>query len=86
MKIRVVMMGRHYHETEGLPEFLELPEPASLDDALDRLGELMSPGKGFPESCLIAVSGKHVGTIASHSVAPLGDGDELMLLAPVAGG
>ena len=86
MKIRVVMMGRHYHETEGLPEVLELQEPASLDDALDRLGELVSPGKGFPGSCLIAVSGKHVGTIASHSVAPLRDGDELMLLAPVAGG
>ena len=86
MKIRVVMMGRHYHETEGLPEFLELQEQASLDDAIDRLGELLSPGASFPGSCLIAVSGKHVGTIASHSAVSLGDGDELMLLAPVAGG
>ena len=48
MKIRVVTMGRHYHETEGLPEFLELPEQASLDDAIDRLGELLSRAQVFP--------------------------------------
>ena len=86
MKIRVSMMGRHYHEAERLPELLDLQEQASLDDALDRLGELLAPGDGFPGSCLVAVSGKHVGTIASHSSVTLMDGDELMLLAPVAGG
>ena len=86
MKIRVVMMGRHYHESEDLPEFLELPEQASLDHAIDRLRESLPPGADFPGSCLVALSGKHVGTIASHSAVPLSDGDELMLLAPVAGG
>ena len=86
MQIRVVMMGRHYHELEGLPEFLDLSEPASVDDTIDRLTERLPPGSHFPGSCLVAVSGKHVGTVASHSSVSLVDGDELMLLAPVAGG
>ncbi|MBB75381.1 MAG: hypothetical protein CMJ75_12810 [Planctomycetaceae bacterium] len=86
MKIRVVTMGRHYHETEDLPEFLELQEQASLDQAIERLRQLLPPGVDFPGSCLIALSGKHVGSIDSHSAVPLSDGDELMLLAPVAGG
>jgi molybdopterin converting factor small subunit len=35
---------------------------------------------------LIAVAGKHLGTLASHTPSPLADGDELTVIAPVAGG
>ena len=37
-------------------------------------------------SCLVAVSGMHLGTLADHRPQTLKDGDELLLLAPVAGG
>jgi len=32
------------------------------------------------------VAGKHVGSIAQHADSPLREGDEIVLIAPVAGG
>lgn len=86
MKIRVVMTGRSYHSAEQLPDSLELSESAGIDDALTRLAESMPAGEGLPPSCLVSVSNQHLGTVSKHEPCELKDGDELTLIAPVAGG
>ena len=40
----------------------------------------------LPPTCLVIVNGRHLGTIASCESCVLRAGDELTLLAPVAGG
>jgi molybdopterin converting factor small subunit len=69
-----------------LPERLTLPDGASLDDALESLVGQLADARLLPPSCLISVSGQHLGTVADHSKHTLRDGDELVLIAPVAGG
>jgi molybdopterin converting factor small subunit len=86
MKIRIVVTGRNYHAAEPLPEELELGEAQGVDDALTRLAEYLPEGQRFPASCLLVVSGQHLGTISEHQPRELRDGDELALIAPVAGG
>jgi molybdopterin converting factor small subunit len=85
MKIQVVVTGRSYHLADDIPAEIELSDDATLDSALadinGRLGE-----QPLPDSCLIAVAGKHVGSIAQHADSPLREGDEIVLIAPVAGG
>ena len=86
MKVRVVLSGRSYDAAEAMPDCLTLPDGAAVDEALRQLAGLMPEGKGLPKSCLVAVSGAHLGTVASHRSRVLRDGDELVLIAPVAGG
>ncbi len=86
MKIRLVVSGRHYEFAEALPAELELPEACSLDDALQSVDALLPAGARVPESCLVAVSGSHLGTRSRHRNPALSEGDELLLLAPIAGG
>ena len=86
MKVKIIISGRGYHDASSLPEELTLPDAASVDDALARLDELLPEGLRLPQSCLVAVSGQHLGTRARHEPCELADGDELMLVAPVAGG
>ena len=86
MIINLVITGRAYHTTESLPEQLTLPEGATLDDAIASLDELLPNNQKLPGSCVVAVSGKHAGTLAQHASRTLSDGDELALIAPVAGG
>ena len=86
MNVRVVISGRSYDAAGAVPELLELPDGASIDAALDALAELMPPGRGLPSSCLVAVSGRHLGTLAEHQPRMLQEDDELVLIAPVAGG
>jgi molybdopterin converting factor small subunit len=86
MNIRVVVSGRSYDAAEHLPEELTLPDGASVDDALEAVGRLMTADRPLPESCLLAVSGTHLGTLGSHRPHTLKEGDELVLIAPVAGG
>ncbi len=86
MKVRVVVSGRNYDVAEGIPEHLSLPEQCSLDEALRTVAELCPEGKGLPASCLVAVSGTHLGTLGNHRPHVLNEGDELVLIAPVAGG
>ncbi len=87
MHIRVVFAGRNYDRTQAVPARLELPDGATVEDALENLQRLLArEGIELPPSCLIAVSGVHLGTLRAHQVHPLCDGDELLLLAPVAGG
>ena len=86
MNVRIVLSGRNYDLGEVIPAELMLPDGASLDDALSALARQMPGGKGLPASCLLAVSGVHLGTVGAHRPRPLRDGDELLVLAPVAGG
>ena len=85
MKIHLTFMGRSYHAAEPLPAELEIPDSGDLEAALQILQE--SPGGNMlPSSCLLAVSGEHLGTLADHPDHVLKEGDELTLIAPVAGG
>lgn len=86
MLIRVVISGRNYDAAQAVPEFLELPDGCSLDDGLQRLARLVPPAQRLPDSCLVAVSGQHLGTLGRHRARQLEDGDELVVIAPVAGG
>ena len=86
MKIRVVLTGRSYHTAASLPAELDLAEGASLDDALNQINAVLTAEAALPDSCLIAIGGQHVGTVASHSDVALQDDQELVLIAPVAGG
>jgi molybdopterin converting factor small subunit len=86
MKIRVVVTGRGYHMAEQLPEEITLAESAGIGDALTLLASHLTNGHQLPSSCLVSVSGEHLGTLSSHRPRQLRDGDELVLIAPVAGG
>jgi len=86
MQVRVVISGRNYDAAQAAPGQLTLPEGCSLDDALERLAGLLPPGQRLPDSCLVAVSGRHLGTLGKHRPHQLQEGDELILIAPVAGG
>jgi molybdopterin converting factor small subunit len=84
MTIRVVFSGRRYDAAQSLPEEISLPDGATVEDALKTLSDLL-PVR-LPESCLVAVSGVHLGTVARHRSRDLRQGDEIVLIAPVAGG
>ena len=86
MKVRVVITGRSYHTASEIPAQLDLPEGSSVAHAVDELEKLLADGAKFPASCLVAVSGQHLGTRANLPTRTLNDNDELMLVAPVAGG
>ena len=86
MKVKLVITGRSYDAAAGIPEALELPEGATLDDALQAVAAELPEDRPLSGSCLVAVSGTHLGTLASHSQRELKEGDELVLIAPVAGG
>ena len=86
MKIRVVVTGRSYHSVESLPSEIELQDNATLNDALRILNESLSNNEQLPPSVIVALSGQHVGTLTNHQNPALKHGDELTLIAPVAGG
>ncbi len=86
MKIRLVVTGRGYHAADSLPDQWELPDGATVDDVIRTLVDCYGQGPGWSETSLIAVAGRHLGTVASHVSAVLQDGDEVTLIAPVAGG
>ncbi len=86
MNIRVVVTGRSYHTAEQLPEEIALDDNATVDDAIESISKLLPDGETFPASCLVAVAGQHLGTLLSHQNRELRDGDEVTLIAPVAGG
>lgn len=86
MKVRLTISGRSYDAAENIPGRLTLPDGCSLDDALQSVADLMPEGRGLPASCLVAVSGTHLGTLGNHRPHSLEEGDELVLITPVAGG
>jgi len=86
MKVRLVISGRNYDSTTAIPEHLTLPEGCSLAEALGAVAELLPERRPLPKSCLVVVSGKHLGTVGRHRPHELADGDDLVVIAPVAGG
>ena len=86
LNVQIVFIGRRYDAAQSLPDRLCLPDGATLDDALKAIAEQLPGDHPLSASCLVAVSGTHLGTLADHRPKTLNDGDELLLLAPVAGG
>ena len=86
MQVRLVISGRSYDAAAAVPDAITLPEGASVGDAVQTLAGLLPEGRALAPSCLVAVSGKHLGTLAASAGHVLKDGDELVLIAPVAGG
>ncbi len=86
VQIRIVYTGRGYQLADLLPDSLELGQSATVEEALRALREHLPDSFQIPDSCLVAVRGTHLGTVARHQSLALRDGDELTLIAPVAGG
>jgi molybdopterin converting factor small subunit len=86
MRLCVVISGRNYDAAQCVPRELTVPDGCSLDAALETLAGLMPADRPLSGDCLVAVSGTHVGTLRRHRPHVLREGDELLLLAPVAGG
>lgn len=86
MEIQVTYTGRSYQSASRLPAVITLEENATVADALEHIHDGLSEDEQLPASCLVAVSGEHIGTLTSHSNPSLKDRDELVLIAPVAGG
>ena len=86
MKVRLLISGRGHPTSDAIPESIELPDGASVADALQALTDYLPDGTALPDTCLISVSGTHLGTLANHQPQTLCEGDELVIIAPVAGG
>ncbi len=86
MKIRILFTGRSYQTSSQLPSELEVPEQVSISQAVQILADRLPGDQSLPSTCLVAVSGEHVGTISQLNDRALVDGEELVLIAPVAGG
>jgi len=86
MKIRIAFTGRNYHQGGNATSDFELNEGATLVDAIAALSQSMAEEASLPASCLIARNGAHVGAVGNPPPTPLSDGDELLFIAPVAGG
>ena len=86
MIVKVVIAGRGYDAAQDVPEQLALAEQATVDDALAAIDRLLPDGHPLAASCLVALSGEHLGTVGSHRPRRLREGDELVIVAPVAGG
>ncbi len=86
MKLQLTLMGRSYDASAALPNELELTADARIDDALHAVARLLPEGESLSPSCLVTLNGKHLGNVGRHDNALLREQDELVLIAPVAGG
>lgn len=84
MKIKIVISGRSYHRATQVPEYLELSDDSTVEDALKMVAEIL--GEELSGSTLVAIGEKHLGTVARHPATDLQPNDELVLISPVAGG
>ncbi len=85
MKIRITYLGRSYQHATALPEQIDLDPGGTIADAVRAVDSLLGE-TDLPGTCLVTVSGEHVGSVASFADRPLHEGEELVLIAPVAGG
>lgn len=86
MNIRVLYTGRSYQIGAQLPAELELPDGAEISAAIAALNAILPDDQPLPASCIVAVSGQHLGTVEQFEDRELREGEELVLVAPVAGG
>ena len=86
LKVQIVFIGHGYDAAQSVPDRLCLADGATVEDALKAIRAQVSGENPLSASCLVAVSGTHLGTLAKCRPRTLQDGDELLLLAPVAGG
>jgi molybdopterin converting factor small subunit len=86
MKIKIVLTGRSYHLASQLPDEVTLADGATLQDAIRAIPDSLSDEHALPDTCLVTVSGEHLGTLNHHRERTLQDGEEIVLIAPVAGG
>jgi hypothetical protein len=86
MQLRFMMMGRSYDASAQLPESVELTDGATIEEALEAIDKLLPAGQTLPASCLVVLTGRHLGTVARHEATTVSALDELVLIAPVAGG
>ncbi len=86
MKIQISYTGRNYQTAEQLPSELDLDDGSTVADALRQITAGLSDDLQLPTSCLIAVAGEHLGSLNSYTDRPLEHRDEIILIAPVAGG
>jgi molybdopterin converting factor small subunit len=86
MILRVVLTGRHDHASSRIPESIALPDGSTVGAALQEIATCFPDEQPLPPTCLVVLAGNHLGTVAQHDDRPLNDGDELLLIAPVAGG
>jgi molybdopterin converting factor small subunit len=86
VNIRLTISGRSYDVAAAVPRELVLDDGATIDDALSALAAYLKNGAALADTCLIAVGGAHLGTLTRHEPRQLRDGDELVIIAPVAGG
>lgn len=86
MKVRVIVTGRGYDTAANLPPELDLPEGATTVDAVAEIARHLPAGRRLSDATLLAIASQHLGTIGRHAPRTLRAGDELVLIAPVAGG
>ncbi len=86
MTITVTLSGRLYNLRPARPVEVTLPAEATVQDVLQTLRRDETTRSCLVDSALLAVSGKHIGTVAKHSVVTLSQGDDLLIFAPMAGG
>ncbi len=86
MLIRLAYLGYGYHQAAHWPAELEVPDSVDVTLALKKVQQMAPEPLMLPPTCLVIVNGRHMGTVASCESCVLRAGDELTLLAPVAGG
>ena len=86
MNIRLAITGRSYHLAGSIPQSIELNADCTLQEAIEHVRQLFPSDNPVADSCVISVAGKQRGTVGAPSAHQLRDGDELLIVAPVAGG
>jgi len=86
MNVRVFITGRAYHLAEAFPDVLEFDQGATVASVLAKLADLLPEGGQLPPTCMVTLSGRHLGSVAGFDDCPLREGDEVALIVPVAGG
>jgi molybdopterin converting factor small subunit len=86
MKLRVLISGRGYDAAEGIPIEWEVAEGTTLSELVRAVNQRLPPRHPLPPACLVAVSGVHLGTVGRLAPRELQEADEIVFVAPVAGG
>ncbi len=81
LAVRVLLFATYAEQAGRGAVELTLPEPATVQDVLQRLRASLPGADRLPERPLAAVNRAHV-----RLSAPVKDGDEVAFLPPLAGG